>query len=189
MKVADLQKLLQELLPAHATAFVQGDHPYADHPLFIELREMYSFDAAHLVKKTDGKIILAKAQACYRKIRNEIMPLLYKCTGSIELHAGLYLLRSGKQGSDLLLELKKKLWEAKGRPADAFQPRLAWNNYHSYLLPGLVLTVASDYIYDVPGLQYFKHLIQPASVGTDNHNAHRGKGRAQQRKEEQKRKK
>ena len=88
----------------------------------------------------------------------------------------------------MLLELKKRLWALKSKKEE-FNPRASLNEYHTFLLPALVLTVAVHYIYGVSTNQFFKDAIQPQSAGTDNLEAHRGKGRDATRKEEQARKK
>ena len=87
----------------------------------------------------------------------------------------------------ILEELKYNSWIMQGKPSEKYKNDALYSLYDAAFFSAMILSVLSEYLYGIRGHNSYKSLVRPQTVPTDVP-GEKGKGRAFQREEEQKRK-
>ena len=145
-KTEEIERICLDLAERHVKMFIEGRGVY-DHPACTTMRNDYAFSAEEVLKTPIGKAIQKKGQLVERHIKNELIPVLFK---SSILDPSNYTIASGKNAGDLLLDVKKRLWEVNGKKSEAFEDDKRLNAYHASFFPFLVTSPLSDYVYERP---------------------------------------
>jgi len=183
-KTDEIERICFDLASKHVAMFVAGSGIY-DHPACTTMRNDFAFSPEEIMKTSNGKTIQKKGQQVERDIKNLLIPTLYK---SSLLDPPNYTIASGKNEGDLLLDMKRNLWEKNGKKAEAFENGKMLNTYHPSFFPFLVASPLSDYVYSRPCHPFFKscdkRLRELPAASASAASAQKKRGRIAQREED-----